>query len=77
VDLATLFPRQRHRTDRYHPFGVVDDKVVEGPPALLGNLRAGPLVGRLVTYPIAYGSEQKAVTYWIPAWVLKKKPSAW
>jgi hypothetical protein len=26
-----------------------------------------------VTYPIAYGSRQKTVTHWIPAWTLRRK----
>jgi hypothetical protein len=26
-----------------------------------------------VTYPIAYGSKQKPVTHWIPAWTLRRK----
>jgi hypothetical protein len=27
----------------------------------------------LVAYPISYGSKQKTVTHWIPAWTLRRK----
>jgi len=29
-----------------------------------------------VTYEIAYGARRKAVTHWIPAWLLKRKPDS-
>ena len=45
VDLTALFPREPHRTGRYHPHGLQMHKVVEGRRQLLGAVRAGRLVG--------------------------------
>jgi hypothetical protein len=71
VDLTALFPRQPHRTGRYHPQGLQLHKVVEGRLNCWGICEQGDWWG-LVTYEIAYGSRCKAVTHWVPAWVLRR-----
>jgi hypothetical protein len=72
VDLATLFPRRPHQTGHYQPLGLQMHKVVEGQVSCWGICEQGQWWG-LVTYEIAYGTKKKAVTHWIPAWVLKRK----
>ena len=70
VDLTVLFPRQPHRTGRYHPHGLQMHKVVKGALSCWGLCEQGDWWG-LVTYEIAYGPKRKAVTHWVPAWTLK------
>jgi hypothetical protein len=72
VDLVSLFPPEPHSTGHYHPFGLQMNKVVEGQLSCWGLCEQGQWWG-LVTYPITYGAKLKAVTHWIPAWVLKRK----
>lgn len=72
VDLVSLFPREPHRTGHYHPFGLQMQQVVEGQLRCWGICEQGYWWG-LVTYPITYGSKRKAVTHWIPAWLLRRK----
>lgn len=45
IDLARLFPREPHSDGRYHPFGLQMHSIVEGELDVLGDLRAGRLVG--------------------------------
>jgi hypothetical protein len=47
-------------------------RVVEGKLTCWGMCEHGYWWG-LVTYPIAFGSNVKTVTHWVPAWVLKQK----
>jgi hypothetical protein len=72
VDLTVLFPREPHRSGRYQPNGLQLHKVVEGRLSCWGLCEQGDWWG-LVTYPIAFGSKQKSVTHWIPAWTLHRK----
>jgi hypothetical protein len=71
VDLTVLFPREPHRSGRYQPNGLQLHKVVEGRLTCWGLCEQGDWWG-LVTYPIAYGSKQRTVTHWIPAWTLRR-----
>jgi len=71
VDLTVLFPREPHRSGRYHPNGLQLHKVVEGRLTCWGICEQGDWWG-LVTYPIAYGSKRKTVTHWVPAWTLRR-----
>ena len=66
IDLTTLFHRRPHRAGRYHPHGLQMDKVVAGKLTCWGLCEQGEWWG-LVTYFIAYGSDRKAVTHWVPA----------
>lgn len=70
VDLTVLFPRRPHRAGRYHPNGLQLHKVVEGRLSCWGICEQGDWWG-LVTYDIAYGSRRRAVTHWVPAFVLR------
>ncbi len=73
VDLTALFPREPHRTGRYHPHGLQMHKVVNGTLSCWGGLcEQGDWWGGLVTYDISYGPKRKAVTHWVPAWTLKR-----
>ena len=72
VDLTALFPRAPHRSGRYQPNGLQLHKVVEGRLTCWGLCEQGDWWG-LVAYPIAYGSKQRTVTHWIPAWTLRRK----
>ncbi len=72
VDLTALFPRRPHRDGRYHPHGLQLHKVVEGTLSCWGVCEQGDWWG-LVTYEIAYGPRRKAVTHWVPAFVLRPK----
>lgn len=72
VDLTVLFPREPHRSGRYHAGGLQLHKVVEGRLTCWGICEQGDWWG-LVTYPIAYGSKRKTVTHWVPAWTLRRK----
>jgi hypothetical protein len=72
VDLTVLFPREPHRSGRYHAGGLQLHKVVEGRLTCWGMCEQGDWWG-LVSYPIAYGSKRKTVTHWVPAWVLRRK----
>jgi hypothetical protein len=72
IDLTVLFPREPHRTGRYHANGLQLHKVVEGRLTCWGICEQGDWWG-LVTYPIAYGSKRKTVTHWVPAWTLQRK----
>ncbi len=71
VDLGVLFPRRPHRTGRYHPQGLQMDKVVAATLSCWGLCEQGEWWG-LVTYDIAYGAERRAVTHWVPAWLLRR-----
>jgi hypothetical protein len=71
VDLAALFPREPHRTGGYNPAGLQMHSVVEGELSCWGICEQGHWWG-LVTYDIAYGTRRRAVTHWIPAWMLKR-----
>jgi hypothetical protein len=73
IDLTTLFPRRPHRAGRYHPHGLQMDKVVAGKLTCWGLCEQGEWWG-LVTYFIAYGSDRKAVTHWVPGWTLRRAP---
>ena len=73
IDLTVLFPRQPHRSGRYHPHGLQMHKVVKGTLSCWGLCEQGDWWG-LVTYEIAYGSRGKTVTHWVPAWTLRRKP---
>jgi hypothetical protein len=75
VDLTVLFPREPHRSGRYQPNGLQLHKVVEGRLSCWGLCEQGDWWG-LVTYPIVYGSKQRSVTHWIPAWTLHRKGQA-
>jgi hypothetical protein len=72
IDLTVLFPRQPHRSGRYHANGLQLHKVVEGRLTCWGICEQGDWWG-LVTYPIAYGSKRKDVTHWVPAWILRRR----
>lgn len=74
VDLAALFPREPHRAGGYNPAGLQMHSVVEGRLTCWGICEQGFWWG-LVTYEIAYGPRRKAVTHWIPAWMLKRTPT--
>ncbi|WP_396925401.1 hypothetical protein [Mycolicibacterium sp.] len=71
VDLTVLFPREPHRTGRYHPHGLQMHKVVKGTLSCWGLCEQGDWWG-LVTYDIAYGPKRKAVTHWVPAWTMRR-----
>lgn len=71
VDLTVLFPRQPHRTGRYHPQGLQMDQVVRGTLTCWGLCEQGQWWG-LVTYAISYGPHHKPVTHWVPAWILRR-----
>ncbi|MCP3811801.1 hypothetical protein NLX62_05580 [Mycobacteriaceae bacterium Msp059] len=70
VDLVALFPREPHLTGRYHPMGIQMNKVVEGKLTCWALCEQGRWWG-LVTYRIRFGPHEKAVTHWVPAWVLR------
>ena len=70
VDLVALFPREPHLAGRYHPLGIQMSKVVEGKLSCWALCEQGQWWG-LVNYPIRFGANEKTVTHWIPAWVLK------
>jgi hypothetical protein len=70
VDLGVLFPRSPHRTGRYHPQGMQMDKVVPAALSCWGLCEQGEWWG-LVSYEISYGAHRKAVTHWVPAWILR------
>jgi hypothetical protein len=72
LDLVTLFPRQPHEPGHYSPMGLQMHGIVEGKLTCWGLCEQGHWWG-LVTYPIAFGAEQKPVTHWVPGWVLKQK----
>lgn len=72
IDLTVLFPHQPHRSGSYQPNGLQLHKVVEGRLSCWGLCEQGDWWG-LVTYPITYGSRQRSVTHWIPAWTLRRK----
>jgi hypothetical protein len=72
IDLTVLFPREPHRSGRFHADGLQLHKVVEGRLTCWGICEQGDWWG-LVTYPIAYGSKRKNVTHWVPAWTLRRK----
>lgn len=72
IDLATLFPHEPHQRGSYQPSGLQMLKVVEGQLTCWGMCEQGNWWG-LVTYPITFGANERAVTHWIPAWVLKRK----
>ena len=74
VDLTVLFPREPHRSGRYQPNGLQLHKVVEGRLTCWGLCEQGDWWG-LVTYPVAYGSKQRTVTHWVPAWTLRRRGS--
>lgn len=73
VDLAVLFPRQPHRTGRYHPHGLQMHRVVPGRLSCWGRCEQGDWWG-LVTYAIHHGSQRGKVTHWVPAWMLRPGP---
>jgi hypothetical protein len=73
VDLGVLFPRRPHRTGRYHPHGLQLDKVVAAMLSCWGLCEQGEWWG-LVTYDITYGTDSRAVTHWVPAWLLRRAP---
>lgn len=70
IDLPALFPRAPHQRGRYHPGGLQMDKVVIGELSMWGLSEQGAWLG-LVTYDIEFGTRKKAVTHWVPAWMLK------
>jgi len=70
IDLAALFPRQPHRTGRFHPGGLQMHAVVPGTLSCWGLCEQGEWWG-LVTYGIRYGSACRPVTHWVPAWTLR------
>ncbi|MUL75715.1 hypothetical protein [Mycolicibacterium sp. CBMA 226] len=70
IDLGTLFPRQPHRSGGYQAGGLQMHLVVRGQLICWGRSVESEWWG-LVTYPIAFGLQQKTVTHWIPAWVLR------
>jgi hypothetical protein len=72
IDLTVLFPREPHRDGRYHPHGLQMHKVVEGTLSCWGICEQGDWWG-LVTYEIVYGAKRKAVTHWVPAWILRRR----
>ncbi|GAT04456.1 hypothetical protein R4419_33755 [Mycolicibacterium fortuitum] len=72
IDLIALFPHEPHTSGRYNPFGLQMQKVVEGELSCWALCEQGQWWG-LVTYPIRYGANEKTVTHWIPAWILKPK----
>jgi hypothetical protein len=72
IDLTALFPREPHRSGRFHANGMQLHKVVEGRLTCWGMCEQGDWWG-LVTYPIAYGSKRKNVTHWVPAWTLRRR----
>jgi hypothetical protein len=72
IDLTVLFPREPHRSGRFHANGLQLHKVVEGRLSCWGMCEQGDWWG-LVTYPVAYGSERKSVTHWVPAWTLRRR----
>lgn len=63
-------PREPHLTGRYHPMGIQMNKVVEGKLTCWALCEQGRWWG-LVTYRIRFGPHEKAVTHWVPAWVLR------
>jgi len=73
VDLTVLFPRQPHRSGRYHPHGLQMHKVVPGLLSCWGICEQGDWWA-LVTYQVSYGAQHKSVTHWVPAWTLIRKP---
>jgi hypothetical protein len=72
VDLAVLFPREPHRHGGYNPAGLQMHAVVDGLLTCWGMCEQGYWWG-MVTYDIVYGAHRKAVTHWVPAWVLKRR----
>lgn len=72
IDLTVLFPREPHRSGRYHPNGLQLHKVVEGQLSCWGICEQGDWWG-LVTYPVDFGARHKTVTHWVPAWTLRRK----
>ena len=72
IDLTVLFPREPHRTAAITRNGLQLHKVVEGRLTCWGICEQGDWWG-LVTYEIVYGSKRKAVTHWVPAWILRRR----
>jgi len=73
VDLAALFPRAPHRVGRYQPNGLQMHRIVVGRLNCWGLCEKGDWWG-LVAYEISFGTDQKAVTHWVPAWTLRRAP---
>jgi hypothetical protein len=73
IDLVALFPREPHRSGRYHPHGLQLSKVVTGTLGCWGLCEEGQWWG-LVTYRITYGAQSRPVTHWVPAWTLRPAP---
>ena len=73
IDLAALFPRPPHRVGRYHPHGLQLHRIVVGRLSCWGLCEQGDWWG-LVTYEISFGTDQKAVTHWVPAGTLRRAP---
>lgn len=69
VDLAALFPRHPHQKGRHQPRGLQLHKVVTGTLSCWGLCEQGEWWG-LVSYDVDYGAESRAVTHWVPAWML-------
>ena len=63
-------PRQPHcRWGRHHPLGLQMHGVVEAELTCWGLCEQGAWWG-LVTYRVRFGTQQRPVTHWIPAWML-------
>lgn len=71
LDLTVLFPRQPHRSGRFHPHGLQLDRVVTATLSCWGLCEQGQWWA-LVTYDIVYGTHRRAVTHWVPAWLLRR-----
>jgi hypothetical protein len=71
VDLTAVFPREPHRAGGYNPAGLQMHTVVEGRLSCWGLCEQGYWWG-WVTYEVAYGTQRRSVTHWIPAWTLKR-----
>jgi hypothetical protein len=73
LDLAVLFPRQPHRSGRYHPGGLQLDRVVTGTLSCWGLCEQGQWWG-LVSYDVRWGAQSRSVTHWVPAWTVRQVP---
>ena len=73
VDLAALFPRHPHQKGRHQPRGLQLHKVVTGTLSCWGLCEQGEWWG-LVSYDVVCGAESRAVTHWVPAWMLLPAP---